>query len=598
MTGGKRLKVKGLALMAMAMVSSHVWAKPPKPADLILTNGKIYTANASDAVMEAMAITDGRIVYVGNPTDAKAFAGKATRTIDLKGRFVMPGLIDGHMHPQSGGLRTLGCNLNYERLTRADFLARIEACLDAETTAKPDQWLTVINWFQQDMIPTSYAPTRHDLDTLKTQRPVMVRSSFGHSILVNSRALEVANITRATADPKDGKIVRDDKGEATGLLEEGAQGLVRDLIPPPDAATNLKAAQIALKIMNAQGITSFLDVYTDPETLTAYTTIYKANELTARAAFGVLIDPVEGYDADKAVNEVLRQKKQYEQVAFGAAPGLRIHTAKLFLDGVIAAPAFTGVMVEPYFVNTGTADKPVWRPGEHRGPAPYFTAAQLETTLLKLTEAGIDPHMHADGDGAVRQALDAIEAVRRGHPQANLRPAIAHAEIVDPTDFARFKALNALPVLSFQWQKPAADTVEAVRDYMGPYRHAIIEPAGLLEIYGATIVYGSDWPVDALNPWFALKVGLTRTASPADAAKYPGRLGIDPGLCLTTALKAMTINAAYSLRAETTTGSLEVGKFADMIVLDRDLFAIAPDNIADTKVLMTMVGGKVVYERK
>lgn len=205
--------------------------------------------------------------------------------------------------------------------------------------------------------------------------------------------------------------------------------------------------------------------------------------------------------------------------------------------------------------------------------------------------------MHADGDGAVRLALDAVADLRRTHPGKDIRPAIAHAEIVDPADYPRFAELNAVPVLSFQWGKPAADTIEGARDYLGPYRHAIMEPSGLLAIYGARLTFGSDWPVDPLNEWFALKVAVTRTTTREDQAKYPGRLGIDPGLSLDTALRAMTSGSAYALHVESDVGSIEVGKYADLIVLDRDLTVTAPEDLGDTKVVLTMVGGRVVYRR-
>jgi hypothetical protein len=213
--------------------------------------------------------------------------------------------------------------------------------------------------------------------------------------------------------------------------------------------------------------------------------------------------------------------------------------------------------------------------------------------LVGLGRAGIDPHMHADGDGAVHAALDGIEALRKALPTADLRPAIAHDEIVDPVDFPRYKQLGAIPVLSFQWEKPAGDTM-GLKNYFGPARMKIIEPAGLLA--GARIAYGSDWPVDQLDEWFALKVGVTRTNAPDAPAEYHGRLGDDPGLSVMAVLRAVTIDAAYELHEDDATGSLEVGKFADLIVLDRNPLKVPAEEIAKTQVLETVVGGKVVYQ--
>src|SRR5689334_18776042 len=185
----------------------------------------------------------------------------------------------------------------------------------------------------------------------------------------------------------------------------------------------------------------------------------------------------------------------------------------MFLDGLIAAPALTGAMLEPYRMNTGTPENPHWAPGESRGPAVYFPPKPLAEILVRLARAGIDPHMHADGDAAVRAALDGIEVMRKDASAADIRPAIAHDEIVSRADFPRFKMLDALPVLSMQWEKPAGDTV-GLTNYFGPDRMKILEPAGFLKAAGARIVFGSDWPVDALAEWFALKVGVTRTNAP------------------------------------------------------------------------------------
>lgn len=584
----------GTALMFLA---GPVAAKGIKAADTVFRHGFVYTVDAADRVAQALAVRDGRIVYVGDDTGVAAFVGRRTQVVELGGRMLMPGLIDGHMHPQSGGLRMLSCNLNYEALTVAQFQARIQACVDADKGAGPDDWLKVINWFEQNMQPTGIVLTHEALDGVKTTRPILVHSSFGHSDLLNARGLELAGITRDTVDPKDGVIVRDAAGNPTGLLEDAAQGLVDGLLPAPSPEVNLKATQLALKAMREQGITTFLDAYTDIETMTAYTAVQKAGGLTARGHFAVLIDSVAGYDADTAVAEVLRQKAVFDQGVVGVAPGLTVDTAKLFLDGVYSAPSYTGVMIEPYFENKGTALSPDWRPGTNYGPPPYFSQAQLDETLIKLAAAGLNPHMHADGDGAVREGLNAVEAMRRVHPGEDIRPAIAHDEMVDPADYGRFAQVKALPVLSFQWEKPAVDLNATAAAYLGPVRFALAEPSRLLEIHGARIAFGSDWPVDALDEWLAMQVAVTRSAVGEDAVTYPGRLGIDPGLSLASAVRAMTFGAAYSLRQEAVTGSLEVGKFADVIVLDRNLFEVPVETIRETQVVLTMVGGKVVYKR-
>jgi predicted amidohydrolase YtcJ len=205
--------------------------------------------------------------------------------------------------------------------------------------------------------------------------------------------------------------------------------------------------------------------------------------------------------------------------------------------------------------------------------------------------------MHADGDRAVHEALDAIEAMRNEFPETTIRAAIAHDEIVTPTDFPRYLKLGAIPVLSFQWEKPAADTLDGSQDYMGPTRFKYLEPAGYLAAAGARIAYGSDWPVDRLDEWFALKVGVTRENDPDAGPKYAGRLSTDVGLTVPAVIRAITVNSAYELHAERDIGSLEVGKLADLIVIDRNLLKTSPRQIADVKVLLTVVGGRTVYQR-
>ncbi|MFS2006246.1 amidohydrolase [Duganella sp. CT11-25] len=583
-----------IAALTMTLAASAHGA--PAPADTIYRNGYVYTVDAKDSVRQALAVRKGRIVYVGDNAGVAALAGKASKVIDLQGRMLMPGLIDGHMHPQSGGSRLLNCSLDYQNLTVPQFQSRIQACIDKDKKSGADRWLVVVNWFQQGMLPDGVETTAATLDALKTDRPIIVRSSFGHSALLNTKGIQTAGIARDTPDPAGGKITRDAKGNATGLLEDAAQDLAMNLLPPLTVAENLAASKAALAAMRKQGITSFLDAYTDPETMTAFADLYKQGKLTARAHFAVLIDLDKGATPKSAVAELLKQQKQFDQGPTKVAPSMQVRHAKLFMDGVISAPAFTGTMLEPYLVNKGTAEKPDWKPGDSTGPASYFSQDALKTTLAELAKARIDPHIHVDGDRAVRETLDAIEQLRATPAGKAVRPALAHDEIVDPADYPRFARLDVTPVLSFQWGKPAPDTVGALKDYMGPARYALVEPHVQLLDAGARIAYGSDWPVDPLDEWFALKVGVTRTAAPDAGKEYAGRLGTQPGMPRAAALRAITLNAAYTLRQETLTGSLEVGKLADMIVLDRNFFTIPAEDIANIKVLQTVVGGKIVYQ--
>jgi hypothetical protein len=570
-------------------------ARAVTPADLAYRNGAVYTVDAQDSVQQALAILDGRIVYVGNEAGIDAYIGERTQVVDLGGRMVMPGLVDGHMHPLNGGASLLKCNLDYERLTIEQMQARIQTCLDHTRDREPDGWLEVVNWFQEAMLPAGTVTTHAVLDSLKTRRPIFVRSSFEHSALINGRAIQLAGIGNGTPDPPNGKIGRDSTGVPTGLLDDAAQRLVDRLIPEAQPKDNVRSVKAALDAARKQGITSFLDAKATESTLAAFATVQREGGLTARAHFALLIAPSEGTAPARVVARITNLRQRYDQGAIAEKPSMTVHNVKLFLDGVISAPALTGAMLEPYWLPSETSANAVWKASTNRGPEVYFAAPVLKALLIAVAHAGFEPHLHADGDRAVHEGLDAAEALRSAFPARDIRVAIAHDEIVDQKDFPRFRQLNVVPVLSFQWEKRAPDTVDNAEKYLGPARFSLIEPAGFLAEAGARIAYGSDWPVDPLNEWFALKVGITRTNSPSAGADYQARLGEDKGLTRQQALRAITMNAAYELHQEAETGSLEPGKLADLIVLDRNVLAVPAAQIAETKVLQTVVGGRIVY---
>jgi predicted amidohydrolase YtcJ len=586
--------VAAALLVGSAAVMPHT-SKAAAPADLAYRNGYVYTVDAKDRVQQALAILNGRIVYVGNDAGVSAYVGPRTHVIDLGGRMLMPGLVDGHMHPLTGGASLLKCNLQYERLTIEQMQTKIQTCLDQTRNREPDGWLEVVNWFQEAMLPPGTVTTHAVLDTLKTRRPIFVRSSFGHTGLVNGRAIQLAGIGKSTQDPPHGQIGRDSAGVPTGILDDAAQRLVDHLIPPASPEDDVRAVKAALGAMRKQGITSFMDAKASEATLAAFATVRRQGELTARAHFAMLIEPVEGAEPQHVVARLMNLRQHYDQGAVTAKPAMTVRNVKLFLDGVISAPALSGAMLESYWLPSDVSTNAVWKPSSNRGPAVYFAAPVLNPLLVAVSRAGFEAHMHADGDRAVREGLDAVAALRSELPGRDIRIGIAHDEIVDPADFPRFKQLNVIPVLSFQWEKRAPDTVDNLEKYLGPARYKLVEPAEFLADAGARIAYGSDWPVDPLNEWLALKVGITRTDIPTAAAEYRERLGEDKGLSRQQALRAITINSSYELHQDTDAGSLEPGKLADLIVLDRNVIEIPVDQIAETHVVQTVVGGHIVY---
>jgi predicted amidohydrolase YtcJ len=593
----RSMRFSGLrASVLMAAAGAAHAAAPIEVADMAYRHGFVYTVDAHDSVQTALAIRAGRIVYVGDDAGLAALLGPKTTVVDLQGRMLMPGLVDGHSHPLQGGGTLLKCNLNYEQITVAQMQSRIQSCLDQTRAREPDTWLEVVNWFQEGMLPAGTVTQRGTLDALKTRRPIFVMSSFGHTALVNSRGLQRAGVNARTPDPLGGKVGRDAAGNPSGRLEDAAQEAVAKLIPAPTPADDVKSATAALDAFRRQGVTTFLDAMAEAPSLEAFAAIQREGKLTARAHFAVLITPPQGRDPKQAVAMVKALAQRYDQGAIGPAPQLTVRNVKLFLDGVISAPASTGAMLTPYLSLQGAPANPHWAPGSSRGPEVYFPAPILNALLIEAAGAGFEPHMHADGDRAVREGLDGIGVLRRQFPDRDLRAAIAHDEIVDPADFPRYKQLNVIPVLSFQWEKQAPDTMEGAREYLGPARFKYLEPSGFLAAAGARIAYGSDWPVDPLNEWFALKVGVTRTNAPQPDGKYAGPLSEDKGLSRHEVVRAITMNSSYELHQDQSTGSLEVGKLADLIVIDRNFFDIPVEQIADIKVLQTVVGGHVVYQ--
>jgi predicted amidohydrolase YtcJ len=582
------------ACALLAVCRSHA-AAAEIPADTVYRHGYVYTVDARDSVQQALAVRDGLIVYVGGEAGLTAFIGPRTAVIDLRGRMLMPGLVDGHQHPLQGGSALLKCSLHYEQLDVAQMQTRIQACLDQTRAAEPDAWLEVVNWFQEGMLPAGTVTDRGVLDALQTKRPIFVQSSFGHTALVNSRALQLAGVDAHTPDPMGGRVAHDAAGNPTGILEDAAQAAVAGHIPPSTPDDDFKAAGAALDALRKQGVTTFLDAAAEAPSLEAFAAQERRGLLTARAHFAVLITPPQGRDPQHAVAAVKAMASRYDQGGIEAAPKLTVRNVKLFLDGVITAPACTGALLKPYFSLQGAAAEPHWAPSENRGPDVYFPAPVLGALLVEVAAAGFEPHMHADGDRAVREGLDGIAVLRRHFPGLDIRAAIAHDEIVDPADFPRFKLLDAVPVLSFQWEKQAPDTMEGAQNYLGPARFKYMEPAGFLAAAGARIAYGSDWPVDPLDEWFALQVGVTRTNAPQPDHKYAGRLSEDKGLSRREVLRAITMNSSYELHQDRYTGSLETGKLADLIVLDRNVLQIPATQIADVHVLLTVVGGRTVY---
>lgn len=571
------------------------------PADTVMRNGYVYTVDGQNSVQQAIAISGGKIVYVGSDAGVDGYIGKQTQLIDLAGRMLMPGFVDAHMHPGDGGRAMTLCDLKYQTMTRAQFQASIQACLDADKDKGPDVWLEVGSWDRMGMTGLDGDADKSTLDVLKTQRPIQVRSTDFHTVLTNSRGLELAGINKNTADPEDGKYRRDSAGNPNGISEDGAAESLAAVVPPATDAEKLNQVRAALDAMRQQGITSFFDALSGPENGKAFTSLQKSGELTARALLAIKLDPAAAAaDPVKTIAEAKALASTYDQGEVHVAPGVNMRHVKLFMDGIINAPADTGAMLTPYLHNSGTDKAPKWTPGKNLGEL-YFPPQVLNPLLLQAVKAGLDPHLHATGERAVRDALDSVAYVRKELPGTDFRPAIAHAESVDPADYSRFKALDVTATMSFQWAQQAPSTVDGTSDHLGAARFARMEPSGSIAHAGGRVAFGSDWPVDPLDEFLALKVGVTRSGDPTNphsyGPKYAGRLNADPALSRAEVLRSITLSSAEQLKLEAVLGSVEVGKFADLIVLDKNFMQVPEEELGRNDVLLTLVGGKVVWAK-
>ncbi|MFC2163808.1 amidohydrolase [Acidobacteriota bacterium] len=533
-------------------------------ADLIMTNGGIYTMDTDRSWAEAIAITEGKIVYVGDNSGAKKFKNKETQMIDLEGKMVLPGFHDSHIHLVSGGIELGQCNLNGLK-TQEDIFQTIK---DYAAANPNKEWIVGGGWAL--LLFEDGNPSKEQLDQLVVDRPAFFIAFDGHSAWANSRALEIAGITKDTSSPKDGRIERHPgTGEPSGTLRESAMEMVGKHIPELSPEEYQKGLNNALKIANGFGITSILEASADEQILETYAALDRRNELTLRVLASIFVDPQKGTDQ---IKDVIEKRDTYK------SKYLKATTAKIFADGVIES--HTATLIEPYLD----------RPGYHG--IPNVEPELLNQLAIELDRAGFQVHIHAIGDWAIRMSLDALELAQETNGVRDARHHLAHLELINPDDIPRFKQLGVVANFQPLWAYPDEYITELTVPKLGPERSRWLYPIASIVNTGATIVGGSDWSVSSMNPLDAIQVAVTRRGLEAgDGPAWIPNEVID----LHTALEAYTINGAYVCQQENNAGSLEVGKAADLIVLDQNLFEIPKSDIHKTKVLLTLLEGKEVY---
>jgi len=559
-TGRRRL---ALGVLAAPLAALFLGAAAETPADLILTNGAVYTLDAARSWAEAVAVRDGRIVFVGPATGEKTYRGPSTRVVDLAGKMLLPGFHDAHVHPVTGGMALSQCDLNGLK-TRQEVFEAIRAYAAAHPKEK---WILGRGW-DLPLFPNAN-PTRRDLDAFVSDRPARLASADGHSSWVNSKALEIAGITRATPDPPNGRIERDAAGEPSGTLRESASRLISRHIPEPTAEQYAEGLRRGLEMANRFGITSLIEARAEDPILAAYRAAERGGWLTSRVVASLQVDPARG---PAQVPELVRKRSA------DSGGRLRAIAAKIYADGVIESE--TAALLEPYL------DRPGWS-GE-----PNLKAEAFDRLAIALDDAQFQIHIHAIGDRAIRMSLDALEAARRANGPRDARPLIAHLELIDPQDIPRFRRLGVLADFQPLWAFADPYIQELTLPKLGPRRSRWLYPIGSVVSGGAIVVAGSDWSVSSMNPLEAIQVAVTRQDPERDSG--PAFIP-EERLSLPEILAAYTVTGAYASFEEKETGSIEVGKAADLVVLDRNLFEIPVEKIHETRVVWTLLGGKEVW---
>jgi len=551
--------------------------KIEQAADFVFTHGKVYTVSEKQPWAEAVAVEGNKIVFVGSSAEAKKHVGEKTKVTDLDGKMLLPGFVEGHFHPIVGAMLTVGVDLQYDSLD--EVLQAVKEYADAN----PDEKLIRGFGWRYHLFPST-GPTREVLDEIVPDRPLLFFAIDGHAAWANSKALEMAGITKETPDPQPGfsHFQRDPKTkEPTGyLVEVPALLLALNKLQPQTQEAIGAAFESLMPQFPAAGITSVFDAGIQglpaEDGFAIYFDLEKQGKLSMRVIGSYYhnnpkIDPL-------PIIKSYRKRFRSELV--------QAEVLKINVDG--GEPQHTAAMLQSYADKPGVVGTPV------------FSPKQLNAMVTAADAAGIDCHFHTQGDRAVRMALDAVESAIHTNPKRDRRHTLGHVIYIQEDDIPRFARLNTIAQMSIQWATPDATNLGVCVERLGRHivhtRHSrarsIIDAGGML-------AFGSDWPAagyySTYKPLEAIEVALTRKMLSGEGL-LPVMPPVNEILTLTQAIEAATLTPAYQLRLDDRVGTIEVGKLADLIVLEKNLFDVTPEEISDVQVLFTMMNGKVTHQ--
>jgi predicted amidohydrolase YtcJ len=561
-----------IAPLTVFISCSTLAGDPLTTVDTLLTNGKIYTIDGKRSWAEAVAISAGRIVYVGSNAGAQPYQKNTLKHIDLKGRMVLPSFQDVHIHPVSGGVNYTACPL-FDTTSIKDVQTTVAAC----ATAQPELKVIRGSGWDWSIFGEDENPEKKYLDAIESSRPVVIADSDGHTLWLNSAALALAGIDSTTKNPQGGEIGRmTGSMEPDGTLLEGpAWDLINNILPPISDTERLAGLRYAQTYLNSHGITAVQDAYvrlsgTEPDkSLPIYKALQESGELNLRVSAALYWDPAAGVEQI----EPLRQARlEYSRGR------IRANTVKIWADGILES--YTAKMLEPY------SDKP-----KDTGLL-MVPRTQIMAAVPLLDKAGFQVHIHAIGDATVRYALDAFEAALKSNGQRDSRHLTAHTQVVNPADVGRFVQLDVIAGFSPYWTYADSYISDINPSQLGEKRMQQMYPIRSILNSGGRIAFGSDWSVTTADPLLGIEAAVTHIEP--DGKPTPVFIPSER-ITLEQAIAGYTIDAAYANFLEHDTGSIEVGKFADLVVLSDNLFDLLPADISEVTIVATLLEGEIIY---